>query len=397
MKGGGGRVAISSSAALPINSMPPKPLQPDPESQAVSKDSDPLAWHRLLGTTPQPEPSLAHLDGKRLLITGAGGSIGSALATSIAPAAATLILLDTAETALYEIDRDLRALGHNPISILGSITNPALLTDLFRTHRPEIVLHAAAYKHVPLLEQNPFAAIANNVLGTHTLLEAAAHHQAARLLLVSTDKAVAPHSLMGASKRLAELLCLVHPLPTTVVRLGNVLGSHGSVVPLFLHQLTQGHPLTVTHPHSRRFFLTLDQAVQAIIEALAVTGTSSLLASNLTHQIRIVDLARHLIELHASSSEIVFTVLRPGDKLEESLISPEEHWLPTNASTSNLRAIQTPTPAATRLQSALSVLEQAIEARDLSTLLRIVQQLVPDYTPTLELLSQLPQTEVAQA
>jgi len=377
--------------------MPLESIQPDPNFPVSPTAQDPLAWHHLLGTTPQPQPSLAHLEGKRLLITGAGGSIGSALALRLAPVAQSLILLDTSETALYEIDRDLPQFGFAPTSILGSITDRPLLADLFRTHRPEIVLHAAAYKHVPLLEQNPFAAIANNVLGTHTLLEAAALYSASRLLLVSTDKAVAPHSLMGASKRLAELLCLTHPLPTTIVRLGNVLGSHGSVVPLFLHQLTHGHPLTVTHPAARRFFLTLDQAMQTLIEALTVPGASNLLAPNLTHQVRIVDLARHLIALHAGTAEIVFTSLRPGDKLEESLIGPEEHWLTANPATPNLRAIASPSPIPATLESSLHLLHQAIESRELPHLLHTIQYLVPDYTPTSELLSQIPHPEVIRA
>jgi len=371
--------------------MPSNPLQS--EQKNPHPDPDSLEWHRLLGIIPQPPPSISHLRGQRILITGAGGSIGSALAQRIAPAEpASLILLDSSETALYQIDRTLRATGCSPISILGSVCDRPLLADLFSRHRPEIILHAAAYKHVPLLEQNPFAAAANNILGTQTLVETAALHRAHHLVLVSTDKAVAPHSLMGASKRIAELLCLTQSsLRTTTVRLGNVLGSQGSVVPLFLDQIAHGGPITVTHPAARRFFLALDQAVDALLESHTPTHhEAALLASNLTQQLRIVDLARYLIARHASPAQIVFTTLRPGDKLEESFLSSTERWL-DHLRTPSLRMIQSPIPSSATLAADLTRMHRAIEDRNLATLLAVLQHLVPDYTPTPELLSQISQ------
>jgi FlaA1/EpsC-like NDP-sugar epimerase len=377
-----------------------------------------------------PRPPRKSLTGKRILVTGAGGSIGSALARSIAASnPASLILLDSAEHSLYQIDRALTGIPHT--AILGSVTDRPLLAELFRQHRPQVIIHAAAFKHVPLIEQNPFAAIANNALGTYALAQTALLHRAEHLLLVSTDKAVDPHSLMGATKRIAELtvLALAHfgdalahsgdaAPKMTAVRLGNVLGSHGSVVPLFLDQIARGGPLTVTHPEARRYFLTLDQTVTALLDALETPeapvalealaaleapASGTILIPKLAPPIRILDLARHLLHLHASSAEIVFTGLRPGDKLEESLLSAREsprnstreHWLPAN-----LRAIASPHPTAAALEAAMLALDRALQQRDLAAALRTVLRLVPEYTPSAQLASAIPQeaqTEEARA
>ncbi|HWZ52257.1 MAG TPA: polysaccharide biosynthesis protein [Granulicella sp.] len=354
-------------------------------------------WHQLTGLTPGAlRPVRAHLSGKRILLTGAGGFIGSALAGAIARSQPeSLILLDSSEHSLYQIDRDLSHSGVACAAILGSVSDRALLNDLFHHHRPQIVIHAAACKHVPLMEQNPFAAIANNALGTWALARTAALHPlhpAEQLLLVSTDKAVDPHSLMGASKRIAELILLAlsgnHSLATrpatqrTAVRLGNVLGSHGSVVPLFLDQIAQGGPLTVTHPEARRYFLTLEQSVEALLDALEAPSPdpASILVPELAPPIRILDLARHLIAQQASATEIAFTGLRPGDKLEESLIATRERWLPRV--TANLRAIASPAPTANALEAAMHALDQTLQQRDLDAMLRTVLELVPEYTPS---------------
>ncbi|HEX4651940.1 MAG TPA: polysaccharide biosynthesis protein [Granulicella sp.] len=372
-----------------------------PSSTAIHDPN--LLWHALTGLSsaapPTPRHSLAH---KRVLLTGAGGSIGSALAHAIAAShPAHLLLLDTSEHSLYEIDRALATVSH--AAILGSVTDRPLLDDLFHHHRPEIIFHAAAFKHVPLIEQNPFAALANNALGTWTLAQAAAQHRAAHLLLVSTDKAVDPHSLMGATKRLAELalLALAETTPTrttrtrmSIVRLGNVLGSHGSVLPLFLDQLARNLPLTVTHPDARRFFLTLDHTVAALLDALETPAIpSTILVPELAPPIRILDLARHLIaHQRATPAEIRFTGLRPGDKLEESLISPREHWLPVSNNgphptlcaplPSPLRALVSPHPTAAVFAAAMHALAEAVAHRDLTRALDLVLQLVPEYMPS---------------
>ena len=222
----------------------------------------PCAWETFLHRPPlalDRAQAEASLQGKRILITGAGGWIGSALTRGIAEfAPKQLVLLEAAERNLYEIDATLRQLPC-PIehaSVLGSVSHPALLAEIFRRYRPQVVYHAAAFKHVPLMEQNPFAAVENNSIGTHLLVQAAiANTETEQLILLSTDKAVDPVSIMGASKRIAELVMLAPTAAARMkaVRLGNVLGSEGSIVPLFLKQMLSGQPVTVTHPEVRRF------------------------------------------------------------------------------------------------------------------------------------------------
>jgi FlaA1/EpsC-like NDP-sugar epimerase len=365
-------------------------------------------WRQLTGL-PLAAPRIPHdaLAGRRVLLTGAGGSIGSALARSIAAAKpAQLLLLDSNEHSLYQIDRELAALPRTASShpaILGSVTDRSLLEDLFHCHRPEIVLHAAAFKHVPLMEQNPFAALANNALGTYILAQAAAHHGAEHMVLVSTDKAVDPHSLMGASKRIAELVVLslgaASGTRLSAVRLCNVLGSQGSVVPLFLDQIARGVPLTITDPEARRYFVPLEQAVEALLDALATPALpGSLFVPQLAPPIRILDLARQLLDLardlsgrhggrDSVSGGITFTGLRPGDKLEESLLSSREQWFPSAhaAAQSGLRGLSSPHPTAAELTVALRGLEDAVERRDLADTLRVVQDLVPEYIPSSQL------------
>ena len=339
-----------------------------------------------------------HIASRRILVTGAGGSIGFALVQAIASAApASLVLLDASEHALYQIDRTLYGTPH--VSLLGSVCDPALLAELFHLHRPEIVFHAAAFKHVPLLERNPFTAISNNVLGTCALLQTATEHCAEHLVLISTDKAVDPLSIMGASKRMAELLLLALATPctrTSAVRLGNVLGSQGSVLPLFLDQIAQGGPITVTHPEARRFFLSIDYCVQAILAALEPRPhhtQAAILIPNLAPAIRIADLARSLLEAHHSPASIVFTQLRPGDKLEESLLSPREAFLPEPdpqpGTRHILRPIASPTSSASTLHAAMRTLQQAVDERDPDILLRTILQLVPEYTPSTLMLDSL--------
>jgi FlaA1/EpsC-like NDP-sugar epimerase len=370
-------------------------------------------WRQLTGLAPAaPRIPRDILAGRRILLTGAGGSIGTALARSIAATdPAQLLLLDSSEHSLYQIDRELASLPRTAFShtaILGSVTDRSLREDLFRRHRPEIVLHAAAFKHVPLIEQNPFAGLANNALGTYTLAQAAAHHGAEQMVLVSTDKAVDPHSLMGASKRIAELVVLslgaASGTRLSAVRLGNVLGSQGSVVPLFLDQIARGVPLTVTDTEARRYFLTLEQAVAALLDALAAPALpGSILVPQLAPPIRILDLARQLLDQHTGQhtvhGEIIFTGLRPGDKLEESLISSREQWLPSAHAEAQpfLRSLSSPHPTAAELTVALRSLEDAVRQRDLAGALRVVQALVPEYIPSSQLTPFVHPAEEARA
>src|SRR6266849_2704789 len=263
--------------------------------------------------------------GKTVLITGAGGCIGSALAKAIVNSGAGLvILLDHSEQNLYEIHMELNASasGAPHVPILGDISDDALLAEVLERYRPDTIYHAAAFKHVPLMEENPIAVIRNNVLGTWALAKAALRNDVARLLMISTDKAVNPHSAMGAAKRVAELVLLRFSSSRTrmsALRLGNVRGSHGSVLPLFQQQLDRGGPLTVTHPESRRYFLSLQETVGLILAAAALGEDASILVPELGEPVKIVDLAKRLMQEAgrdgAAQTEIVFTALRPGDKL----------------------------------------------------------------------------------
>jgi FlaA1/EpsC-like NDP-sugar epimerase len=338
----------------------------------------PASWQRLASKS---------LAGKRILITGAGGSIGSALSHAAwASAPASLLLLDTSENGLYQIDRSLQQAGsHHHIPLLGSVCDSNTISQALKQHQPQIIFHAAALKHVPLMEQNPFAAIENNALGTHTLAHAAIAHHVEQLVLVSTDKAVEPRSVMGASKRIAELILLTLKTSTrmTAVRLCNVIGSQGSVLPLFLDQIAGGGPLTVTHPDAQRYFITLDQTVRALFAALQVKSTPAILIPDIGAPVRILDLAQHLLKVHKSDASIAFTRLRPGDKLSERLLSSREHLssqLEFNGSL--LHAIETRTPDPAAFHPALDTLREAVRARDLSQLVRTVQALVPEYQPS---------------
>ncbi len=350
-------------------------------------------WHAFLRRNPPPdleiqgERSRALLAEKRVLITGAGGSIGSALARSIAQTGVReLILLDSSEGALYDMQQALTELkGAAPhVSVLASVCDTAAIANLFEQHQPEIVFHAAAFKHVPLMESNPFAAVANNALGTHILAEAASKYRCEQMLTVSTDKAVAPSSIMGASKRIAELILLAPRKEATcmkAMRLGNVLGSSGSVVPLFQRQIAQGGPVTVSHPDARRYFMTLTDAVETFLGALSPDAPPGISVPELGKPLRILDLAKFLIG--ENEVPIVFTELRPGDKMEESLLSPRESY--QEGQPGPARAIHSPTLSSNELAASLQDLRTALQQRDLSSLLRTVQRMVPEYQPGLSL------------
>ena len=371
---------------------------------AASTDlRDIIFWNELISPDPRrPLPSNL-LANRRILITGAGGSIGSALVHAVhASTPAAIILLDTSENALYQIDRSLHEAGsHQHVPILGSVTNRNTLSHLFDQHQPQIIFHAAALKHVPLMEQNPFAAIDNNALGTLTLAEAATAHHAEHLILVSTDKAVDPHSIMGASKRIAELILLAHGTSATrmtAVRLCNVIGSQGSVLPLFLDQLAHNISLTVTHPDANRYFITLDHAIATIFAALQSQSNSAILIPDPGPPIRILDLAQHLLRTHASSAPITFTGLRPGDKLTEHLLSSREHLVSTSLPhTPVLQTIESPAPTLSVLHSALDALREATQTQDLTHLLQTIQTLVPEYQPSDALTTQLEPAPEMQA
>ena len=274
-----------------------------------------------------------YLRDKVVLVTGAGGSIGSELCRQIIRfEPKLLVLFDAGEENLYSIEMELlHQHGFTRyVTVLGQVQDAPLVDAVFGTHAPQVVFHAAAYKHVPMLECNPWQAVTNNVVGSRTVMDAAARHRAERFVLVSTDKAVRPTNVMGASKRVAELVMRGYKGGTTrfmAVRFGNVLGSSGSVIPLFRDQIERGGPVTVTHQDVTRYFMTIPEAAQLIVQAGALGQGGEIFILKMGQPVRIADLARDLIILSGkdpSEIKIKFTGLRPGEKLYEELITEGE-------------------------------------------------------------------------
>ena len=332
--------------------------------------------------------------GKRVLLTGAAGSIGSALAQAVlASDPRLLILLDQSERGLYEIDATLgvfRSSGKH-VSILGDIGDQELLIEICERHQPDVILHAAALKQVPLMEKNPVAAVQANALGTNMLAKTAATLGVAKLVMVSTDKAANPRSIMGASKRVAELALIRWTTEQSwmrSIRLGNVLGSHGSVIPTFERQIRLGGPVTVTHPDASRYFLSMENAVELILAALAIEGEGKILIPDLGQPVRIIDLARKLIKESGfqpdSDIRIVLIGLRPGDKLSEDLISERESVEGTNDP--RLFAAKSSEIPPDEFDSRMEDLTENANRRDLSLVIESLCKLVPQYQPSESLL-----------
>jgi FlaA1/EpsC-like NDP-sugar epimerase len=328
---------------------------------------------------------------KRVLITGAAGFIGSALARSISQLSLErLLLLDIAESGLYELALDLdRETGISRDLIVGDICDAVLLAEIFRKHQPQIVLHTAACKHVSLMEDNPFTAVRTNVWGTQQITHAASAFGADQLVLISTDKAVAPVGIMGATKRIAELILLASRGATQmkVVRLGNVLGSTGSVVPILRRQIAQGGPITITDAACTRFFISVDEAIQRLLFALLLDESSAIFVSDLERSHRLVDLAQFLLEnagLDRQGIDYRFTGLRPGEKISERMTSDEETL--AASSVHGLREVlHSPNPAPRQLAAAIAAIDAALLQRDLSKLLEAISSVVPDYVPSAHL------------
>jgi FlaA1/EpsC-like NDP-sugar epimerase len=281
------------------------------------------------------------LDGRTVLVTGAGGSIGSELCRQIARfSPARIVLFEASEFALYRIEQEFRdrTPGIEVAALIGDAKDADRVGEVFARYRPQIVFHAAAYKHVPLMEnENAWQAVANNVLSTLVVARAAAAAQASKFVLVSTDKAVNPANVMGASKRLAELACqmLQREAPVTqfvIVRFGNVLGSTGSVVPRFREQIARGGPVTVTHPEIQRYFMSIPEAAQLVLQAALMGKGGEIYVLDMGEPVKIADLARQMIRLSGFAEEdirIEYTGLRPGEKLYEEPLAAAEETLPT--------------------------------------------------------------------
>jgi FlaA1/EpsC-like NDP-sugar epimerase len=304
---------------------------------------------------------------KTVLVSGAGGSIGSELCRQIARyRPKLLVLFELNEFALYSIAQEFseRHPGLAIVSAIGDAKDATRVEAIFSQHRPEVVFHAAAYKHVPLMEEaNAWEAVRNNVLGTRVLAEAAVRHRARKFILISTDKAVNPTNVMGASKRLAEITCqALQPRTETqfvIVRFGNVLGTAGSVIPRFREQIARGGPVTVTHPEITRYFMSVEEAAQLVLQAGLMGANGEIFVLDMGEPVRIVDLAREMIKLSGFSENdirIIFTGLRPGEKLYEELLADSERTLPTPHP--KLRVAQSPAPPPALADEVLSWLGQ---------------------------------------
>jgi FlaA1/EpsC-like NDP-sugar epimerase len=285
----------------------------------------------------------AYLSGEVVLVTGAGGSIGAELCRQISRVGPKrLVLVDNAENSLFEIRRELEHDRHftRTLAVLGDCKDAVRMGEVFEDHAPGVVFHAAAYKHVPLMEENPVEAVRNNAVATRIVAAAAGSAGAKRFVLVSTDKAVVPATVMGASKALAEwaLEAAQHRFPDTkfaTVRFGNVLGSSGSVVPIFRRQIAAGGPVTVTDPAMTRYFMTIPEAVQLIIRSGALATGGEVYVLEMGDPVKIVDLARNMIRLSGREPDteiaIEFVGRRPGEKIHEELFNPDERPQPTPA------------------------------------------------------------------
>lgn len=332
------------------------------------------------------------VSGKRVLVTGAGGSIGSELSRQIAalqPEA--LVLFERYENGLYAIANTLHDGEHGAFvhSVVGDVTDAARLDAVFREYRPHIVFHAAAHKHVPLMEANPCEAVKNNVTGTRLVAETAKRHGADRFILISTDKAVNPTSIMGATKRVAELVMRLAAsrgaTRIVTVRFGNVLGSNGSVLLRFQEQIKAGGPVTVTDPDVKRYFMLIPEAVQLVLHAAAVGDGGDTLVLEMGDQIRIVDLARNLIRLSGYKPDeeipIVFTGLRPGEKLVEELAGDGE--LIEAGPVEKILRIASAAPGVERVtENDILELERAAARGDTDSVMMLLRLLIPAFQPT---------------
>ena len=366
-------------------------------SQIRNLSIEDLLARRQIGLDPEPVRRL--IAGKRVLVTGAGGSIGSELCRQIISLApAELVLLERYENGLYEIAKDLSRRPHQVLlhSVIADVGDANRISEIFATHRPQVVFHAAAHKHVPMMELNPCEAVKNNVLGTRCVARAADRLGVERFVMISTDKAVNPTSVMGVTKRVAEFVVQdIGRRSATVfstVRFGNVLGSNGSVVPLFLEQIKAGGPVTVTHPDIRRYFMVIPEAVTLVLHAATMASDGDVFVLEMGEQIRVADMARNLIRLSGyvpdQDIEIRYVGTRPGEKLYEELVGTDETVEPS-ASDKVMRVRPMPVPA--DLDRRVSELGRAAARGATASLIEQLRTIVATFQP------QMPSIQAAPA
>ena len=339
---------------------------------------------------------------KVVLVSGAGGSIGSELCRQIMQLAPKeLLLIEQSEFALYEIHQELHQKFENSairlVPLLASVRDAERMREIMSTWKPDTVYHAAAYKHVPLVEHNPAEGVKNNVIGTLTIARAAAEHQVADFVLISTDKAVRPTNIMGASKRLAEMVLQglagnASSTKFTMVRFGNVLGSSGSVVPKFRQQIRDGGPITLTHADVTRYFMTIPEAAQLVIQAGAMAKGGDVFVLDMGEPVKIMDLARRIIELSGltvrddsnpdGDIEIEVTGLRPGEKLYEELLIGDN---PQPTSHPRIMKAREDCLPWAELEQKLQSLQMALDVNDVAVVRAMLQQLVSGYQPSGEI------------
>ncbi|MEJ1238225.1 nucleoside-diphosphate sugar epimerase/dehydratase [Chryseolinea sp. T2] len=334
------------------------------------------------------------IQNKTICITGAAGSIGSELARqALRLRPSTLILIDQAESPLYAIERELKSKNQNTniVVFVADICNKARIHNIFRDYKPEMLFHAAAYKHVPLMESNPSEAVMVNIFGTRLLADLSMQHKVKKFVMISTDKAVKPTNVMGCTKRIAEIY--VQTLDThyrrmgvertsfVTTRFGNVLGSNGSVIPIFKEQIMKGGPVTVTHPEITRFFMTIPEACELVIEAGCMGQGGEIFIFDMGRPVKIFDLAKKTIMLSGKELgkdiEIVFTGLRDGEKLYEELLNDQENTLPTHHE--KILKAQVSEYMYDHVCQHLGLLEELIEDRNELKMVALMKEIVPEY------------------
>ncbi|MDD2733285.1 MAG: nucleoside-diphosphate sugar epimerase/dehydratase [Desulfuromonadaceae bacterium] len=342
-----------------------------------------------------------YLTGKRVLVTGAGGSIGGEICRQITKfRPKKLILLDQSETPLYEIEKELAANFPDLLilPLIADIRDREGVNSLFEEFSPEVVFHAAAYKHVPMMEYNPAQAVLNNVFGTRNIADAAHRFHVRNCVMISTDKAVNPTNVMGATKRAAEIyiqaLALTSATKFTTVRFGNVLGSNGSVIPLFKSQIAKGGPVTVTDKRVIRYFMTIPEATQLVLQAGSMVHAGDILLLDMGEPIRILDLAEELIRLSGlipyEEIDIVITGLRPGEKLFEELLIEGEGVIPTTHD--KIKALSPVRIDSSLLKIELDTLFEAARANSVADIVASLKRLIPEFKPTYTFKGEAPAT-----